>query len=126
MDCSTCGAANPAQAKFCHNCGAKLLSPCSNCGAEQPPAARFCSNCGYKLGEGTPPAPPPLLTGANLDRFIPDALLQKLDAARAAGQMVGERRVVTMLFCDVTGSTAAARRERSRASHGGNRRAVSG
>jgi len=29
---------------------------------------------------------------------------------RAGGEMVGERRVVTMLFCDVKGSTAAAER----------------
>jgi class 3 adenylate cyclase/tetratricopeptide (TPR) repeat protein len=35
-------------------------------------------------------------------------LQDKLTAARASGEMVGERRVVTMLFCDVKGSTAAA------------------
>jgi class 3 adenylate cyclase/tetratricopeptide (TPR) repeat protein len=32
----------------------------------------------------------------------------KLEAARASGDMVGERRIVTMMFCDVKGSTAAA------------------
>ncbi len=39
---------------------------------------------------------------------MPKELQLKLDAARASGEMVGERRVVTMLFCDVKGSTAAA------------------
>jgi class 3 adenylate cyclase/tetratricopeptide (TPR) repeat protein len=34
--------------------------------------------------------------------------MAKLQAARLHGEMVGERRVVTMLFCDVKGSTAAA------------------
>ena len=34
--------------------------------------------------------------------------MRKLDAARAHDAMVGERRVITMLFCDVKGSTAAA------------------
>ena len=34
--------------------------------------------------------------------------MNKLQAARATGGMVGERRVVTMLFCDLKGSTAAA------------------
>jgi class 3 adenylate cyclase/predicted ATPase len=34
--------------------------------------------------------------------------MAKLELARASGEMVGERRVVTMLFCDVKGSTAAA------------------
>ncbi|HEY3474597.1 MAG TPA: adenylate/guanylate cyclase domain-containing protein, partial [Anaerolineales bacterium] len=34
--------------------------------------------------------------------------MKKLQAAREKGGMVGERRVVTMLFCDLKGSTAAA------------------
>ena len=34
--------------------------------------------------------------------------MDKLEAARASGTMAGECRVVTMLFCDVKGSTAAA------------------
>jgi predicted ATPase/class 3 adenylate cyclase len=43
-----------------------------------------------------------------LDRYIPAELREKLDSARSTGEMVGERRIVTMLFCDVKGSTAAA------------------
>ncbi len=43
-----------------------------------------------------------------LQQYIPSELLDKLDAARAAGGMVGERRIVSILFCDVKGSTAAA------------------
>jgi class 3 adenylate cyclase/tetratricopeptide (TPR) repeat protein len=34
--------------------------------------------------------------------------MKKMQAARDKGGMVGERRVVTMLFCDLKGSTAAA------------------
>ncbi len=45
---------------------------------------------------------------SQLDRYIPEELRDKLDAARSKGEMVGERRIVTMLFCDVKGSTAAA------------------
>ena len=41
----------------------------------------------------------------SLDRFIPRELLDKLSAARGAA---AERRVVTMLFCDIQGSTALA------------------
>jgi class 3 adenylate cyclase/tetratricopeptide (TPR) repeat protein len=47
-------------------------------------------------------------TGSLLQRFIPNELQSRLDAARASGEMVGERRVVTILFCDVKGSTEAA------------------
>jgi class 3 adenylate cyclase/tetratricopeptide (TPR) repeat protein len=40
-----------------------------------------------------------------LQKYAPSELLDKLHAARAHGEMVGERRIVTMLFCDVKGST---------------------
>ncbi len=43
-----------------------------------------------------------------LDRYLPRELVSKLEAARKRGAMAGERRVITMLFCDVKGSTAAA------------------
>ena len=43
-----------------------------------------------------------------LDRYLPQELMTKLEAARSRNSMVGERRVITMLFCDVKGSTAAA------------------
>jgi predicted ATPase/class 3 adenylate cyclase len=44
----------------------------------------------------------------NLSRYLPQELVTKLEAARSRNTMVGERRVITMLFCDVKGSTAAA------------------
>jgi class 3 adenylate cyclase/tetratricopeptide (TPR) repeat protein len=44
----------------------------------------------------------------NLDRYLPPELLTKLVSARSHGSMAGERRVITILFCDVKGSTAAA------------------
>jgi hypothetical protein len=45
---------------------------------------------------------------STLQRFLPQELAAKLEAVRAGGEMAGERRVVTMLFCDIVGSTAAA------------------
>jgi len=45
---------------------------------------------------------------ARLEQYIPRELLDKLEGARRSGAGSGERRVVTMLFCDVTGSTSAA------------------
>ncbi len=56
-------------------------------------------------GEG---AAPPATDADALQQFIPRELQDKLRAARRAGTMAGERRVVTMLFCDVKGSTALA------------------
>ncbi|HET6443138.1 MAG TPA: adenylate/guanylate cyclase domain-containing protein [candidate division Zixibacteria bacterium] len=43
-----------------------------------------------------------------LTQYIPAELMRKLESAQSKGDMEGERRVVTMLFCDVKGSTAAA------------------
>ena len=43
-----------------------------------------------------------------LQRCIPKGLLTKLEAARRSGLVEGERRVVTILFCDLKGSTSAA------------------
>jgi class 3 adenylate cyclase/tetratricopeptide (TPR) repeat protein len=47
-------------------------------------------------------------SASSIQKYIPKELEAKLTAARVSGEMVGERRVVTMLFCDVKGSTAAA------------------
>jgi class 3 adenylate cyclase/tetratricopeptide (TPR) repeat protein len=58
-------------------------------------------NCGTALVQA------PEKSGS-LDRFIPRELQKKIEAARSHQAMAGERRVVTMLFCDVKGSTAAA------------------
>ena len=45
--CPSCGQSVPAGAKFCMNCGAKLV--CSNCGNPLIPGAKFCPNCGQKI-----------------------------------------------------------------------------
>lgn len=48
--CPRCG--KPAgEGKFCVNCGAPLdLKKCPKCGAPNPAEARFCGECGTKLG----------------------------------------------------------------------------
>ncbi|MBI4339872.1 MAG: AAA family ATPase [Chloroflexi bacterium] len=111
MSCAKCQAANPPGARFCTNCGAPLSLACPSCSAPLPPQARFCPQCGHALHSGPASQPPsPTLPShePGLHQYIPPELLAKLDYARAHGGMLGERRIVTMLFCDVKGSTAAA------------------
>src|SRR5215211_2207170 len=84
MNCTHCQTLNPDQAKFCMNCGERLV-PSGSVEAGKAKASDF-----------------------NLDRYLPQELVTKLESARARNSMVGERRVITMLFCDVKGSTAAA------------------
>ena len=103
MDCPHCQVANPQGARFCMSCGNALFASCPECATELPAEARFCLNCGHQLAAAE--AEP---SRASLEQYIPKELLDKLEAARSSGGIQGERRVVTMLFCDVTGSTAAA------------------
>jgi class 3 adenylate cyclase/tetratricopeptide (TPR) repeat protein len=70
-------------------------------------------NCGTALragnaGASIAPKEPASSREDYLGRYLPPELMRKLEAARRQGGMAGERRVITMLFCDVKGSTAAA------------------
>jgi len=89
---------------------------CPSCQTENPDVAKFCMNCGMPLTETSHKDDGARLVVENsgkksqfsLDRYLPQELVAKLESARARNEMVGERRIVTMLFCDVKGSTAAA------------------
>jgi len=49
------------------------------------------------------------VTAPDSPRSIPEEYAAKMKAARATDSMHGERRLVSILFCDVTGSTAMAK-----------------
>ncbi|MFN3648163.1 MAG: adenylate/guanylate cyclase domain-containing protein [Armatimonadota bacterium] len=83
--CGDCGAFLPGLWRFCGYCGVRLLRDCAGCGGLSPLDFRFCGHCGTPLGESAAlPAPAP-----------PGA------ASRSE-----ERRRATILFADLTGSTA--------------------
>ncbi len=112
--CPRCTTANPDNARFCMNCGNPFIQKCPTCGQESPASAKFCWNCGHAFAQAQPAAPPmtasasPEPVGDRLERYMPRELRAKLDAARSNRSMEGERRIVTILFCDVKGSTAMA------------------
>jgi len=97
MHCPSCGRENPEQAKFCEECGASFVRICLSCGQQTRPAAKFCPACGTALKSEGKPAPAKSRTrqGAPLARKAP---------RRAAPQ--AERRQLTVMFCDLVGSTA--------------------
>ncbi len=84
------------------NCGKPLNPTCSKCDYVNLPQAKFCINCGNQLSESVTTKEDPI------QRFIPKEFAEKLELARNFQIMQGERRVVTILFCDVKGSTALA------------------
>ncbi|MHA2029249.1 MAG: adenylate/guanylate cyclase domain-containing protein, partial [Candidatus Kariarchaeaceae archaeon] len=77
---------------------------CPNCGTENPDKANFCFNCAHSLTDTKS-------AQKQEDRFtkyIPKALQKKLEESAKLGGIENERRIVTILFCDVVGSTTHA------------------
>ncbi len=102
MRCAACQEDNPSRARFCLACGARLATSCAACGAPAPDGARFCPDCGRPFGPGAQgPARPP-------ESYTPRHLADKILTSRASLQ--GERKPVTVLFCDLVSSTALAER----------------
>ena len=121
-NCPFCNVALPEAALFCDHCGRQLNGgslavthpPLISSQSESPqtPQARSKS---LPIQPRPEPAPVsstgtsgPQSNGSQLQQYISEEMRSKLEAARAGGDMVGERRIVTMMFCDVKGSTAAA------------------
>jgi class 3 adenylate cyclase/tetratricopeptide (TPR) repeat protein len=79
------------------------VNTCSSCGASNASSAHFCSNCGAALAETCPSCGVPV---GETDRYCPacGTQLKRLNATAE------ERKLVTVLFADVTGSTALGER----------------
>jgi hypothetical protein len=88
MRCSNCSTENPVGKKFCSQCGSSLPGLCPKCGTENSPESRFCGDCGAALSVNGA-APAPLVSGEVAD---------------------GERRHLTVMFCDLVNSTEIAAR----------------
>jgi predicted ATPase/class 3 adenylate cyclase len=79
ITCAVCETVSAPGARFCSACGSALYEPCPACGTEQPVGAAFCAACGVSLQDG---------------------------AQRGGGADREERRIVSVLFADLAGSTA--------------------
>jgi class 3 adenylate cyclase/tetratricopeptide (TPR) repeat protein len=105
MQCPQCHTESPEGARFCLHCGEKLVEICPECETSLPVGARFCLQCGAKIAvtEAVQLGGSEAMTQA-IQRLIPKAFAERLLATR--GQVSHERRLVTILFSDVRGSTA--------------------
>jgi class 3 adenylate cyclase/tetratricopeptide (TPR) repeat protein len=84
VTCGVCGQPNEAGRKFCGECGSPLAAACPSCASPNPPGTKFCGECGAALAPRAEPTP--ATTGLS-----PQA----------------ERRLVSVLFADLVGFTAA-------------------
>ena len=80
MHCTSCAAEIPEQSKFCWQCGAAVMRRCVACRAANPTSGKFCVGCGARLHTESP-------------------------APKARQSRPIERRQLTVLFCDLVGST---------------------
>src|SRR6516165_4537800 len=85
MHCARCGTDNPRDNNFCAQCGNALVRSCVKCGAESPAISKFCGKCGAPLDGGAP-----------------------IRAVEPHASLPGERRHLTVLFCDLVNSTSIA------------------
>ncbi len=85
MKCPRCQHETPSGAEFCPECGTKLTAVCAGCGAQNAPTHKFCTKCGSPLARVPGPMDDP-------------------QAARSSPE--AERRQLTVMFCDLVGSTA--------------------
>jgi hypothetical protein len=90
MRCLSCMTENEATRRFCAECGTPLPLPCHACGFDNEPTAKFCGGCGKPLSGAAAPEP-----------------VSVSGAFRSVG---AERRQLTVMFCDLVGSTALASR----------------
>src|SRR5262245_5059626 len=97
MHCASCGFENPEGTKFCGECGSPLTNRCPSCSTENPPQFKFCGECGTAL-KGQPSAP--ALREQSAEQGLPAT--SPVAGPRAAE---AERRQLTVLFCDLVGST---------------------
>src|SRR5262245_55995468 len=104
MHCPSCGFENTEGVKFCHECGRALRNRCPGCGNENPLPAKFCGECGRSLAS-TPTAGQKQRRPTARRATRHQAKAPKATRSRPAIPE-GERRQLTVLFCDLVGSTA--------------------
>src|SRR4030095_15808044 len=92
MECPRCRAENREGARFCRECGALFGVVCSSCGAKVQAGSKFCDSCGTPLAAVPRPGP---------ERA--EDVVEIMGPSKVPPE--AERRQLTVLFCDLVGST---------------------
>jgi TOMM system kinase/cyclase fusion protein len=110
MRCASCGFANPEGARFCIECGGPLQNRCPSCGVENLSQAKFCAACGTALSTERKPAPAQSRKGkgAKTPARAPRSKERPTSTKSKVAAPEAERRQLTVMFCDLVGSTPLA------------------
>src|SRR5215471_15050490 len=90
ISCRICGFENQADAQLCEGCGLFPGPSCPGCSAKLQHSMKFCPNCGLAVSRD------PSSTETRTQS-------EKKDTGMAPTE--GERRRLTLVFCDLVGST---------------------
>jgi len=107
LACPSCQAPNRSGRKFCARCGERLPAACAACGFVNEPGEDFCGGCGIRVattadGSVVPTAEPPAVAPALRPITSSPPPVAPRDEA--------ERRQLTVMFCDLVGSTGLSTR----------------
>jgi class 3 adenylate cyclase len=108
MKCPKCQFENPEDSMFCGECGSflEIELTCPKCGSKPPIGFKFCNKCGHDLTK-TEVAPPKELSFdeklTKIQKYLPKGLTEKILSQK--DRIEGERKQVTVMFCDMEGST---------------------
>jgi len=91
---------NPDHMNFCGNCGNPLSVKCPECSHNNRAGSESCDLCGGRL----PPPSLPAYAKRPPEDYTPPFL--KKEILKVAGSLEGERKMVSVLFADVTGFTS--------------------
>ncbi len=106
MKCPSCQFENPEGTNFCGECGTKLERICPSCNLLNPPQFKFCGECGNKLEIPTEKPSKDLSFDEKIEKiqkYLPKGLTEKILSQR--DRIEGERKHVTVMFCDMVGFT---------------------
>ena len=106
MQCPKCQIENPSDRKFCRECGATLVVTCPKCQFKNILSDKFCGDCGHDLTQPSPTIPKELSFEENIakiHKYLPSGITEKILSQR--DRIEGEKRKVTVLFCDMEGFT---------------------
>ena len=112
MQCPKCQFENPIGIKFCGECGDKLERFCPSCNSSSPLNFKFCGECGHKLDVPAETSPKDLSFDEKLtkiQKYLPKGLTEKILSQK--DRIEGERKQVTVMFCDMEGFTALSEKQ---------------